>query len=328
MTRLTILLCLGLALAAPARAGSALEAASMAAPVAAPVVLKSTVLLDDAVLRLGDLFDGLGANAGTAVARAPAPGRSVELNARWLSALAQGYGIPWRPDSGLARVVVSRASRTIDATRIEDALRAALATRGADGNLTILLDNPAQRLHLPTEAAPGLAVAGLAYDPASGRFRAHLVAPAEGPPVVRSTVTGQAVRMIRVPVLARQIAPGAVIGRGDLDWLDLRADRLPGNILVDPSGLLGKSPRRAIRPGKPVRTSDLREPVLVPRNSLVVLRLELNRMVLTVQGRALEDGAAGDVIRIRNTKSNTVVSGVVAETGTVRVQPAMLSAVN
>ena len=77
-----------------------------------------------------------------------------------------------------------------------------------------------------------------------------------------------------------------------------------------------------------MRTSDLREPVLVPRNSLVVLRLELNRMVLTVQGRALEDGAAGDVIRIRNTKSNTVVSGVVAETGTVRVQPAMLSAVN
>lgn len=320
MTRLTILLCLGFALAAPARAGTSLESTA--------VTLKATVMLDDPVLRLGDLFYGLDESADIAVARAPAPGRSVELDARWLSALAQGYGIPWRPNSGFAQVVVSRASRAIDATQIEDALRSALAARGAAGDLTVLLDNPAQRLHLPTEAAASLAVAGLAYDPTSGRFRAHLVAPAEGPPAVRSTVTGQAVRMTQVPVLAHQLAPGAVIGRGDLDWLNLRADRVPGNVVVDYDNLLGKSPRRAIRPGQPVRRSDLREPVLVARNSLVVLRLELNRMVLTAQGRALEDGAAGEVIRVRNTKSNTVVSGVVAETGTVRVRTATLEAAN
>ena len=47
-------------------------------------------------------------------------------------------------------------------------------------------------------------------------------------------------------------------------------------------------------------------------------------MVLTVQGRALEDGAAGQVVRVMNTKSNTVVNGVVVKAATVRVVQAAL----
>ena len=79
------------------------------------------------------------------------------------------------------------------------------------------------------------------------------------------------------------------------------------------------SPRRPIRPDRPVRAADLREPVLVRKNSLVVLRLETERMVLTSQGRALQDGAGGQIIRVMNTKSNTIINGMVADRGVVRV---------
>jgi flagella basal body P-ring formation protein FlgA len=44
-------------------------------------------------------------------------------------------------------------------------------------------------------------------------------------------------------------------------------------------------------------------------------------MRLTAQGRALQDGAAGEVIRVVNTKSNTTVTGVVVADGTVSVAP-------
>ena len=57
------------------------------------------VVLDGPVLRLGDLFDGLGEEAAREIARAPAPGRRVELDARWLAAVAKGYGVAWRPSS-------------------------------------------------------------------------------------------------------------------------------------------------------------------------------------------------------------------------------------
>ena len=75
------------------------------------------------------------------------------------------------------------------------------------------------------------------------------------------------------------MTPGEVIRPGDLDWRRLPAGRLAKNAVIDPANLLGKAPRRAIRPGEPVRATDLREPVLVPKNSLVTLMLETERMV-------------------------------------------------
>ena len=298
----------------------------LAAPAAAdqdeaagPVRLKPSVVVEDAVLRLGDLFDGLGELAETAVARAPAPGSRVELDARWLAALADGYGVAWQPDSALDGTVVARASQTIDAPRIEAELRQALAARGLAGDFSIVLDNPGISLHLPVSAEPTLGFSGLAHDPASGRFTARVVAPAGATPLAAATVTGRAERMTEVAVLRRRMVPGDVITRGDIEWLRLGAKRLAGNVVVDPASLIGKSPRRPIRPGKPVRAADLREPVLVPKNSLVVLRLETERMMLTAQGRALQDGASGQVIRVMNTKSSTIITGVVAEGGVVHV---------
>ena len=304
-------LALSLILVAPAAAGQDLTAG--------PVRLKPSVVVADAVLRLGDLFDGLGELAETVVARAPAPGSRVELDARWLAALADGYGVAWQPASALEGTVVARASQVIDGPRIEDELRRALAARGLATDVSIVLDNPGVRLHLPVTAEPTLGFTGFAYDPASGRFTARAVAPAGAAPLATATITGRAERMTDVAVLRRRMVPGEVITRGDIEWLRLGARRLAGNVVIDPANLIGKSPRRPIRPGRPVRAADLREPVLVPKNSLVVLRLETERMVLTAQGRALQDGASGEVIRVMNTRSNTIITGVVAESGVVRV---------
>ncbi|HMA14754.1 MAG: flagella basal body P-ring formation protein FlgA [Bacteroidota bacterium] len=49
-------------------------------------------------------------------------------------------------------------------------------------------------------------------------------------------------------------------------------------------------------------------------------------MQLTAQGRALENGAEGDVVRVMNTSSNTVVSAVVIDSGVVEVVPARTTA--
>jgi flagella basal body P-ring formation protein FlgA len=324
---LTPALALALALGSAAAPGADAMAAGedLAAP---PLVLKTEVVLEDNVLRLGDLFEGLPAEADRPVARAPQPGRWVQLDARWLAALAEGHGLDWQPASALDRVTVSRASQTLGPEAIEAALRDSFARKGfpggLEGELEVLLDDPAASLQLPTRAEPSLAVAGLSLDPASGRFSAQIVAPAGPTPQVRMTVTGRALVLAEVPVLSRRVAPGEVIGPGDLEWRSVPAERLAKNAVLDPANLLGKAPRRAIRPGEPVRATDLREPVLVPKNSLVTLRLETDRMVLTVQGRALEDGAAGQVVRVMNTKSNTVVNGVVVKAATVRVVQAAL----
>src|SRR3546814_18870720 len=88
--------------------------------------------------------------------------------------------------------------------------------------------------------------------------------------------------------------------------------------------LIGMTPRRPIRAQQVIRSTELQTPVMVAKNSLVVIRLNTDRMQLTVQGRALEDGAAGDVVRVMNTQSNAAISAVVVDSGAVAVVQARI----
>ena len=284
-----------------------------------PVTLKAHATVQGDIVHLGDLFEGLGAKSGTAVARAPSLGSPVELDARWLAALARGHDLAWRPQSRFDRIVVERASLTLPTEQIGDALLAALADQLPDADLEIKLDNPTMRLLLPAESEPSLAVRGLVYHPASGRFRAQLVAPADGQPRVRSAVSGRALQMAEIPVLRQSVDPGQPIRPQDVDWLRVRQDRSQRGIVRDIDGLVGKSPRRPLSVGQPIRQADLRDPVVVAKKSLVVIRLTTDRMTLTAQGRALEDGSQGAAIRVMNTKSNTVINATVVRPGLVDV---------
>ncbi len=202
----------------------------------------------------------------------------------------------------------------------------ALRQRGVGGRISLVLDNSAMRLHLPSDVAPTLLITGLSHNPTTGRFTAHLVAPAEGTPLARATLTGRAIEMIEVPALRRRMLPGDVIHESDIEWLKLRADRIARNVVRDVANLVGKSPRRPIRAGEAVLGNELREPILVPKNSLVTIRLQTARMILTVQGRAMEPGTMGSVIRVMNTKTSKIISASVTNSGAVEVLPIGLSA--
>src|SRR5918999_2827177 len=178
------------------------------------VALRTSVVVEEPVVRLGDLFEGLGERADTAIAHAPVPGARLQLDAQSLARLARAYGVPWKPRSPLESAIVERASQVIDGHRIQDELAAALAGR-IEGDFSIVLDNPAVRLHLPTGSPGSIALNGLAYDPPSDRFSATIVASAEGAVLAYATVTGRVARMAEVPVLRRRMMPGEVIAMSD-----------------------------------------------------------------------------------------------------------------
>lgn len=316
-----ILVWLALLLALPS-----LGHATATPPEPLAVALKEHVVVQGDIVHLGDLFHGLGERAATEIARAPEPGTKVELNARWLTALAQSYRLPWRPNSRLDRVVVERASHIIDAERVSGLIGERIARDGGRGEISVALDNPALQLHLPTAVEASIRLVGFVHDPKNGRFRGKLVVPAAGPAVLESFVSGRAIEMVEVPVLRHRIAVGQTIAEDDIDWSKVRADRLPRNVVVAAADLIGLAPRRPIAPDGPIRADELRTPIVIAKNSLVVIRLQTDRMHLTAQGRALEDGASGAVIRVMNTKSNTIINAVVVDSGRVTVPMASLAA--
>jgi hypothetical protein len=102
-----------------------LLAASTAA--GAVPVLRDSVIVDEDLIRLGDLFDGIGEKADVAVAPAPRLGRRGIYDAAWLLSVARTHDLSWKPQSRFDRIIVERASLTIGAREIETALKAALA---------------------------------------------------------------------------------------------------------------------------------------------------------------------------------------------------------
>ena len=122
-------------------------------------------------------------------------------------------------------------------------------------------------------------------------------------------------------MLSRALGRGDVIGERDIQWVEARADTIRRDIVTDPRYMIGQEPRIQLRAGAPVRGADLQRPVLVPRNSTVTMTVTTPFMRLTTQGRAVEEGGKGDVIRVTNLQSKRVVEAIVDGPGTAIVVP-------
>ncbi len=303
---------------------SLILAVCLAAPAAADtgaVVLRGSAAIDGDVIRLGDLFDNVGEKAGTVVTHAPQPGRRIVLDAQWLATVANAHGIAWRPLGRAERLVVERRSTTIGVDEIAVELRRALEIEGVDPGAELQLANRSLQIHLPVDAAPRIEVRDLDYDRRTGRFAAAVeISGGAGPQ--RARVSGRVFSMTEVPVLARAMNRGEVIGEGDIEWMPLREARLARGVVTDTDQLVGKELRHPARAGQPLRANDVQAPVVVARNSMVTMILRTGGLSLTAQGRAVEDGSQGAVIRVTNTHSNVTVEAKVEGPGVVSVMPA------
>lgn len=290
----------------------------------APVMLNAKVTVSGEMVLLGDLFQNAGEAGNRPVAYAPQPGKKALFDARWLARVAKAYKLDWRPLGSRERAAVDRASIVIPRDDIEDTIQATLLNDfGAEAGLQIELSNASLRLHVPVDAEATVAVDDVKFDERSGRFSAFVSAPADDPNAPRARVTGHLIHMTEVPVLNRRIMGGDIIREGDIEWVKIRSKRLQNDAISDVSQLIGLSAKRGLRVGQPIRTSEVRAPLLVTKGQVVTLIVKTPAMTLTSQGRAMEDGSRGDVIRITNTQSHTTVEGTINRAGVVTVRPAI-----
>lgn len=111
---------------------------------------------------------------------------------------------------------------------------------------------------------------------------------------------------------ARDLPAGTIIGPSDLAWVE----EVAGGI-EDPELAIGKQARVAIYEGRPVVAGALRAPVLVSRNQIVRVAFDSGPLRIETEGRALSEGAAGDVVRVMNLASRNTISAVVKPDGTL-----------
>jgi flagellar basal body P-ring formation protein FlgA len=120
-------------------------------------------------------------------------------------------------------------------------------------------------------------------------------------------------------VLSHAVAMGATLSADDIDMTKMRRDRVAADVAIQPTQMIGKATRRPIQAGTPVRLGDLEAPILVHKGDLVTIQLATATLQISVQGKALEDGAKGALVQVANTKSNRVIDAAVVAPGTVAV---------
>jgi flagella basal body P-ring formation protein FlgA len=282
--------------------------------------IRPFAVVEEAVVRLSDLFDGTGPRGATVLGPAPAPGARMVVEAPQLAAIARSQGIGWRPVGGTERVVLERPGRPVAREDILAELRAALRAQGLDEEAEIELPGLSPPL-VPERAFVQLAVEQAALDQAAGRFAATIAIAADGMPTQRLRVAGRVVPTVPVLVAARRLATGEVIGAGDVRMIRIPASRLRPGAAQRPDQAVGQSLRRPAAADQPLLVADLGAPAAVERGQTVLMVYEAPGMQLTAQGRAMEAAARGAVVPVMNLASRTVVQGQVIAPGRVRVGP-------
>lgn len=303
-----------------ALAGASLALILFAAPAFAsgtatgeqPLTLRTQVTVDANTVRIGDIFSGIvaptsRANADTVVAYAPPPGRAAIFDASWLSRVAQRYRLNWRPATRLDRVIVERASNVVTGEMIAAALHREVVGRGTQQDIDLDLSNRALMVHIESDKPATVEVVNLSIDARHSQFSAIIAIPAGDPHAQRMTVAGTIHPMVEVPVPASSVRPGDVIRERDIRWKRVRTAQVRNTIATETVDIVGRVAYRPLSAGKLIRKSDLRDQETVTKGSTVTMVYQTNSMLLTTIGRALESGATGDFVSVRNSRTRLVV---------------------
>lgn len=116
-------------------------------------------------------------------------------------------------------------------------------------------------------------------------------------------------------VATRVIRAQTLISAGDVTLVDAEI----AGALANPEDVEGLEARVTLYPGRAIRVTDIGPPALVERNQIVTLIYSAGGLGITTDGRALARGGLGDVIRVMNLSSRTVLVAQVAEDGSLRV---------
>ncbi len=289
--------------------------------------LKIKAQVSGDAIRLGDLFENIEAEkVDLRIGEAPAPGNITTYQPSQLAAIARANGLDWKPQTYMDKIVIERQGQLVSKATVDAALRRALAAKGVTGDLEFEIASRAYQIYVSEVQAPTVAVDLAHFDPDSRSFIAEFRAPADEPRADKVRVAGRAHTMIDVPVLNRRMMPNEIIRNGDLTWVKMRSGPQLANNATLLEDVLGKTPKRPLQAGAPIRQSDLGTFALVQRNESVTMIVRTKSMTLTVQGKALDDGAEGQTIRVQNPKSNRTVEGRVSGAGEVTVIVGALSA--
>lgn len=129
--------------------------------------------------------------------------------------------------------------------------------------------------------------------------------------------TQVALQTVETPVLDRMIERGEILSSDDFTTEPLPPSHTRGAITADVAD--GMEASRRLRAGAVVRAGDVMTPRLVRRGEPVTIHVRSGGLTISTSGRALADGAMGDLVRVVASSTNRTLDAEVESSGSVRI---------
>lgn len=286
-----------------------------------PVILKPATELTKNSIRLSDVFDGVPAEIDRDIALSPKAGQSVTYDIRVLNHLAKKYRLDWDAKSYTDHALLTRAAHilTIDDLRPKITSKINSSVIDENARYDIMFDNRTFSLALPADHVPEYKIINFNYDENARRFKGTLIAKAQNE-AISQPITGRIMVQKKVPVLTAPLKVGDIIGHRDLELVWKNENKISKDSLISLHDIVGLEVRQGMTTGNMVRLRDVSSPRLVQRGTLVTMKIQTPAMLITAQGRALQDGTKGDSVRVKNLQSNRIIEGIVGADGAVQIQ--------
>ncbi|MFQ5487188.1 MAG: flagellar basal body P-ring formation chaperone FlgA [Gammaproteobacteria bacterium] len=124
----------------------------------------------------------------------------------------------------------------------------------------------------------------------------------------------------RVLIARHHLPKGSRIQDDDLEYSEFDLATLNSGYFTDKRRLMGKVLKQSILAGRVIKPRIIDKPKLVQRGQGVTILAVSGGFEIRMKGKALMDGSAGELIKVKNVKSRRIVEGEVVAPGLIKVR--------
>jgi flagella basal body P-ring formation protein FlgA len=140
-------------------------------------------------------------------------------------------------------------------------------------------------------------------------------------PPSAKTDTPAATALVKVLVAKEVLKRGTIISPDMLVLTEMPASGMENQIIADPQLVVNMELVRDLAPNAPLRTFDLKKAVMVKRGQEVQVTAGAGQgFLITMRAEALQEGALGEQIRLKNSESGRSLTAVVTGQNTARLK--------
>ena len=140
-------------------------------------------------------------------------------------------------------------------------------------------------------------------------------------PALSKSDTPVAASLIKVLVAKEVLKRGTIISPDMFTLTEMPASGMENQVIADPQLVVNMELVRDLAPNAPLRTYDLKKAAMVKRGQEVQVTAGAGQgFLITMRAEALQEGALGEQIRLKNSESGRSLTAVVTGQNTARLK--------